>query len=80
MKHAEMFPTTDPRTWNEGIWPPPAFRVRWRELFTATMYATSFDAIMGTDGDIQAAVQKAMRLTDWALRAEMERLHTAVFQ
>lgn len=65
---AAIFGSNDPKKWNNGVWPPPSLRSRWRELFTAALRETA-DSTM----DAQDIVERAVDIADRALRVEVER-------
>lgn len=79
-----LFPSDDPATWNEGVWPPAVLRERWRELFTATLTAALSHPLRGAIGigaDMKTLVRRhaegaaliASEAADQALRLELER-------
>lgn len=81
---AEVFPTDDPATWNQGTWPPIALKARWRELYN-TAFGTCLQSLLGAVQELPGdsiglrraeAVRNATRLAflaaHEALRVEVE--------
>lgn len=64
----KMFPDDDPRTWNNGHWPPLALRKRWQDL-----HAAALTGVLTSDRTIGFAIREAAYAADWALRMEVER-------
>jgi hypothetical protein len=76
-KRNKMFPSDDPKTWNEGTWPPEFLHQRWRELYLALLTGCG-DIDIEAGASPKGVATDAASVADWALRLEVERGCAAV--